>query len=380
MESGWTKQSLPTETGYSSAAYTEPILLFTRETLLQSLLGLSDSKSEAGLSVRGFREIGLLLETFRALSSIPLLDDVLALVVDTAIELTGAERGFIMLKDKNAELQFRCARNNFKRPLDGSSFQTSRRVPEDVFQNAKPLVINDLDVGAEDNDHATTRRLGVRSISCVPLRYFAFHDSGSLSGLRRMETLGVLYVDSQNVAARLSDTQLKALETLASEAAMAIYNARLYKESQEKRRLDEELAIAREIQQALLPPSHKIVPYACAYSDNIPCHEVGGDYLDYFDFDDGRLGFALGDVAGKGYVRGSAHVGAAGNFLNPDASGPCAPSDPFQRQPESGETQHRKSIRNSVLRNPRRRRLCSHTPTPATILQFYSDPTARSAS
>jgi phosphoserine phosphatase RsbU/P len=275
-------------------------LTFHLGDLLQSLLGLSDSKSEAGLSVRGFREIGLLLETFRALSSIPLLDDVLALVVDTAIELTGAERGFIMLKDKNAELQFRCARNNFKRPLDGSSFQTSRRVPEDVFQNGKPMVINDLDVGAEDDDHATTRRLGVRSISCVPLRYFAFHDSGSLSGLRRMETLGVLYVDSQNVAARLSDTQLKALETLASEAAMAIYNARLYKESQEKRRLDEELAIAREIQQALLPPSNKILPYACAYSDNIPCHEVGGDYLDYFDFDDGRLGFALGDVAGKG--------------------------------------------------------------------------------
>ena len=91
---------MPTETGYSSAAYTEPIVTFHQGDLLQSLLGLSDSKSEAGLSVRGFREIGLLLETFRALSSIPLLDDVLALVVDTAIELTGAERGFIMLKDK----------------------------------------------------------------------------------------------------------------------------------------------------------------------------------------------------------------------------------------------------------------------------------------
>ena len=175
-----------------------------------------------------------------------------------------------------------------------------------------------------------------------------------MSGLRLMETLGVLYVDSQNVAARLSDTQLKALETLASEAAMAIYNARLYKESQEKRKLDEELAIAREIQQALLPPSHKIVPYACAYSENIPCHEVGGDYLDYFDLDDGRLGFALGDVAGKGNFRGSTHIGASGNFLHPYASEPCAPRDYVQRQSEFGEAQHRESIRNAVLRNPRR--------------------------
>ena len=66
-----------------------------------------------------------------------------------------------------------------------------------------------------------------------------------------METIGVLYVDSQNIGTGLSNTQIDALDTLASEAAMAIYNARLYKESQEKRKLDEQLAIAQEIQQAL---------------------------------------------------------------------------------------------------------------------------------
>ena len=67
-----------------------------------------------------------------------------------------------------------------------------------------------------------------------------------------METIGVLYVDSQQIGTGLSNTQLEGIETLASEAAMAIYNARLYKEAQEKRKMDEELAIAREIQQALL--------------------------------------------------------------------------------------------------------------------------------
>jgi serine phosphatase RsbU (regulator of sigma subunit) len=115
-----------------------------------------------------------------------------------------------------------------------------------------------------------------------------------------METIGVLYVDSQNIAAQLSETQIDALETLASEAAMAIYNARLYKESQEKQRLDEDLAIARQIQQALLPSPNKTLPFVYACSENIPCREVGGDYFDYFDLEDGRLGFALGDVAGKG--------------------------------------------------------------------------------
>jgi sigma-B regulation protein RsbU (phosphoserine phosphatase) len=147
-------------------------------------------------------------------------------------------------------------------------------------------------------DHSATRRLGLRSIFCVPLSYLTFKDSGA-SGIQRMETIGVLYVDSQQIGAGLSNTQLDALETLASEAAMAIYNARLYKDSQEKRRIEEQLVIAREIQQALLPQD-KHLPYVHACSQNLPCHEVGGDYFDYFEVDEGRFCFTLGDVAGKG--------------------------------------------------------------------------------
>ncbi len=275
-------------------------LMFQEGDLLQSLLGNSDSKSDISLSIRGFKEIGMLLATFRALSSISLLDDLLALVVDTAIQLTGAERGFIMLKEDEENLSFRCARNSYKGALDGSSFQTSRRIPFEVFKTGKRMVISDLDFGDISDDHAATRRLGLRSISCVPLSYLAFQDSGSPSGGQRTETIGVLYVDSQQIGAGLSNTQIDALETLASEAAMAIYNARLYKDSQEKRRIEEQLVIAREIQQGLLPPPDRELPFLRACSQNLPCHEVGGDYYDYFDLEGGRFCFVLGDVAGKG--------------------------------------------------------------------------------
>jgi phosphoserine phosphatase RsbU/P len=161
-------------------------------------------------------------------------------------------------------------------------------------------VINDLDSGAGLEDHSSTRRLGLRSIFCVPMKYLAVRDSGSLSAIASTETIGILYVDSQSIGAGLSTTQIETLETLASEAAMAIYNARLYRDSQEKRKLDEELAIAREIQQALLPAPDKTLPFVRACSRNLPCREVGGDYFDYFDMEGGRLGFALGDVSGKG--------------------------------------------------------------------------------
>jgi sigma-B regulation protein RsbU (phosphoserine phosphatase) len=62
----------------------------------------------------------------------------------------------------------------------------------------------------------------------------------------------------------------------------------------------EQLAIARQLQQALLPQPNKNLPYVRACSQTIPCHEVGGDYFDYFDLEGGRFCFALGDVAGKG--------------------------------------------------------------------------------
>jgi phosphoserine phosphatase RsbU/P len=275
-------------------------LVFHEGDLLQTLLGDSGYKPEVSLSVRGFKDVGMLFAAFRAFSSIPVLDDLLALVVDTAIELTGAERGFIMLKEKSGELGFRCARNNVKRPLDGSCFQTSKRVPFDVFKYGRPISIRDLDLENISDYHNETRRLGLRSLSCVPLRYLTVHESLNLSGIASAEIIGVLYVDSSNVGAGSSNTRMDALETLASEAAMAIYNARLYKDSQDKRRMDEQLAIAREIQQALLPDPNKEMPYVRACSQTIPCHQVGGDYFDYFNLEGGRLGFAVGDVAGKG--------------------------------------------------------------------------------
>jgi phosphoserine phosphatase RsbU/P len=275
-------------------------LIFRTGDLLQSLLAVADSKSEINLSVHGFKEVGMLFAAFRALSSIPVLDDLLALVVDTAIELAGAERGFIMLKEENGELSFRCARNNMKRTLDGSCFQTSHRVPYEAFKTGRAVVIKDLDFGDLSESHAATRRLGLRSISCVPLRYFAVHDPGEQTLTEDVVTIGVLYVDSSTVSAGFSNLRIDALETLASEAAMAIYNARLYKDSQDKRRLDEQLSVAREIQQALLPRPDRDLPYAHAFSQNLPCYEVGGDYFDYFNLEGGRFGFALGDVAGKG--------------------------------------------------------------------------------
>jgi phosphoserine phosphatase RsbU/P len=110
----------------------------------------------------------------------------------------------------------------------------------------------------------------------------------------------VLYLDSRQRSTLLSHTARSALATLAAEAGVAIENARLYRATLEKARLDEELRIASQIQQALLPRPFRSGPFFEVFASSVPCREIGGDFFDYIDLPDGRFAFALGDVAGKG--------------------------------------------------------------------------------
>jgi sigma-B regulation protein RsbU (phosphoserine phosphatase) len=110
----------------------------------------------------------------------------------------------------------------------------------------------------------------------------------------------VLYLDSREKGVLMSSSTRAALETLATEAAVAIENARLYRETMEKARMEQEMRIAAEIQQALLPKMARVGSFFSAAAASIPCRSIGGDFYDYVDLPAGALGFALGDVAGKG--------------------------------------------------------------------------------
>ena len=78
-----------------------------------------------------------LLEGLRALSATRVLDDVLALVMDSAITVSGAERGFIMLANDDGALDLKMARSRGRQTLPGSGFKTSRKIPEEVFRTGR---------------------------------------------------------------------------------------------------------------------------------------------------------------------------------------------------------------------------------------------------
>jgi serine phosphatase RsbU (regulator of sigma subunit)/pSer/pThr/pTyr-binding forkhead associated (FHA) protein len=244
------------------------------------------------------RHMATLLEGLRALGSERVLDDVLALVLDSAIDATSAERGFIMLADQEGRLEFKLGRGVGRVTLSGRTFETSRKIPESVFATGQVRIEKDLMDGGMAAQHMGTVALGIRHVLCAPLRVVRYVERAE----ERIEdrVIGVLYLDSREAGAlRLTGTRT-ALETLSVEAAVAIDNAQLYREALERAKLDQELKVAAAIQRSLLPASNRSGAFFSMAGTSLPCRAVGGDFFDYVDIGENEFGFILGDVAGKG--------------------------------------------------------------------------------
>jgi sigma-B regulation protein RsbU (phosphoserine phosphatase) len=244
------------------------------------------------------RQMAALLEGLRALGSGRVLDEVLAMVLDSAIEVTGAERGFIMLANREGLLEFKLARARGRVTLSGRTFETSRKIPETVFSTGQQTIVEDLLDGDLAQLHTGTVALGIRHVLCAPLRLVRYVERADQKGAD--ETIGVLYLDSRERGALRSAHARSALETLSAEAALAIENARLYRETLDKAKYEQELRVAAAIQQSLLPVANREGAFFSTAAASIACRAVGGDFYDYVDLPTSQFGFILGDVAGKG--------------------------------------------------------------------------------
>ncbi|HYM21684.1 MAG TPA: SpoIIE family protein phosphatase [Vicinamibacterales bacterium] len=260
--------------------------------------GHSQEKSAISAATE-LRQMAALLEGLRALGSGRVLEEVLALVLDSAIDVTGAERGFIMLaeRDRDRKLEFKLARARGKVTLSGKTFEVSRKIPEQVFATGQQTIVEDLLDGDLAQLHTGTVALGIRQVLCTPLRLVRFVEKAEQRGAE--ELIGVLYLDSRDRGLKSQSAQ-SALETLAGEAAMAIENARLYREVLEKAKFEQELKVAAAIQQSLLPAGNRDGAFFSTAAASVACRAVGGDFFDYVDLPSGQFGFIVGDVAGKG--------------------------------------------------------------------------------
>lgn len=168
------------------------------------------------------------------------LGEVLNQVMDSIIQLTGAERGFLMLYDsENASLQTRAARNFDQETIEADAINISHTVIERAINTGEGI----LSSNAQEDDRFSGRESVVgyqlRSIMCAPLRV-------------RSQTLGAVYVDNRLFSGVFEKADLGLLVTFANQAAIAIENARLFTQTdQALARRVEELSLFQRIDQQL---------------------------------------------------------------------------------------------------------------------------------
>jgi len=261
-------------------------------------------KTVVGAGVGGnLAKLHAILDLARTLQSSFSIEDVLAAVVDTALAITGTERGFLLLRRENA-LETRVARHRRGHHLHESELRVPREVIHRALHHRRELLYMNFDPTAPD-EHVRPQNsiadLELRSVICVPLVRIRAGQGDATSVLSAgSETAGVLYMDSRAGAADMAGGNRELLQTLAIEASTVLENARLLEEERAKQQIEEELRMARTIQQSLLPAQFPKEGWLRASGSSIASRAVGGDYFDVAEVNPDCWSAVVADVSGKG--------------------------------------------------------------------------------
>ncbi|HET9179365.1 MAG TPA: SpoIIE family protein phosphatase [Terriglobia bacterium] len=280
-------------------AETYSLTFLLQQAELPGLLEELDKPTES--PAPQLRHLNLLLQMAQTLYRSPRLETVLTALVDSALSITGADRGLLFLCGADGNLYLRIARAQEGITLDPPPEDYSQAVVRRVAETGREeMVLEEASTGLATNETITIQG-SVRGVVAVPLQKSLVTDARgeSIAGLAT-ERLGVLYLDSRSGATSLTGLDRQVLDTLAVEGATVIENARLIQLTREQERVQHDLELARNIQQDLLPKELPASSYFGVHAFTVPSSSVGGDYYDALALSQDRYGFVVADVSGKG--------------------------------------------------------------------------------
>ena len=208
------------------------------------------------------------------------LEETLDTILGLAFEAIAPERAYLLLRDEHGQLQLQAYRTTQQTAHLEVTLPWS--IHAHVLQDGKPILVSQaLQGGPYYTDTPSA------SLIAAPL-------------LAGGEVLGLLYMDNPFTPTHFDQNHLDLLTTIARVAAIKIENTRLLEARLEKRRFEEELQVASEIQLSLHPSRPPQLAGWDIAGLSFPCREIGGDYYDFIPRGNGKLILAVGDVAGKG--------------------------------------------------------------------------------
>lgn len=246
-------------------------------------LTISDSNLNAKEQARHLEIIYEVMEAIRSTFS---TDELLHLIMDIIMKVIKPDRAYLLLSEKEgADLIPEVIRDQQIKGND--EIRISNSIVNRCIRESISLLVTDAAHDSRFNASESIIANRIRTAMVAPLIY-------------KEQCLGVVYIDTNTRAFPFMEPDLELLTGIANQAAVAIVNARLHSQLVEQHKVAREMEIARTIQMNLLP---KVYPTLKGYdvsAMSLPAKHVGGDYYDFLNLPDGRIGFAIADVSGKG--------------------------------------------------------------------------------
>jgi sigma-B regulation protein RsbU (phosphoserine phosphatase) len=239
-------------------------------------------------------KLRLFLEAARSLGSGLVTTEVLRNMLDYALRLTKAERGFIYLKRPGGGTVLSCGLDRQGAELRDDA-NVSHSVVQEAMASAAEFIASDTTLQEALAARQSIVLNELKTVIAIPLR--GRHATTSDQGTPNAE--GVLYLDSRSVSRNLTGVSHDVLRALAAECAALLESARLVEAERAAQQYQQELEIAASIQRSLISESQVECDFARVAGRSLPCKEVGGDFFDVHVSPD-AVTVIVADVSGKG--------------------------------------------------------------------------------
>ncbi len=250
-------------------------------------------------------ELTALYEFSQSISSSSAEEDILKNTIQSIAQSIRVEKASIILYNEATDSLVVKASYGLPESIgDNHNIDTFNSIAGFVFKNGDPLIVADISSemsfpGSNDRDYKT------QSFISIPVRY-------------KNNIMGVLSLADKINGNPFDSYDLRVLSTVASQIAEAYQNIKFHKSIIQQQRLAQEINVASEIQAKILPVIPEHIQHHRIAALNRPAKEVGGDFYDYFQFDENKYGIVVADVSGKG-IPAAIFMGTARNVIRAES-------------------------------------------------------------
>ncbi|HKY31900.1 MAG TPA: ATP-binding protein [Candidatus Polarisedimenticolia bacterium] len=217
-------------------------MVFLLEDRVSRILEEVGSRPHTDSSPNVVRNLSILLEISKGLNSTTSLQDLLELSLDAVLDVTQAERGFLMLRDDQGRLTVRVARKLSGETLEAEGLRFSRSIVEEAASTGQPRFLTDVQRDDDVRERSSVVELALRSVLCLPLRLLPVSDATRPARLvRHGDLLGIIYADSSRARGPLPDMTRDLITSIAVQTTLALENFTLRQDELERRLAEREL-------------------------------------------------------------------------------------------------------------------------------------------